>query len=337
MVHLSQFPTGKPESAFYVHPESGFLIIYGQDNALFLNRQSTNNLSKVLDNQIIYTVLTSPTARILDVLGVFKYKGDRVETGDGAALLGVLTLPGRALQTFEFLSKRIFFMDRVTIENWSDQCALVELMGSQIERILFQSGLDCSVESTEVRFLSYQGNDVVVFGFEPSLSLGPRILVPRSNLDQLRNILREQGISELGTEKYEMFRVINGSPGPTGELNEDYTPLEVGLGDLVPGNKGCYTGQEILARQVTYDKVSQVLAGIRLEGGVNQGDLLLRDDRSIGTITSVAFSETHGWIALAVIRRTSLDYGSRVEVQTSELHSGQDRLIGGIISSLPFS
>lgn len=313
------------------------MIIYGQDKLAFLNRQSTNTLTEIRGNDIITTVLTSPSARILDVLSVFIHEDYQDVAGDAAAPLGVLTLPARSRKTFEFLKNRIFFMDRVTIENQSDQYALVELMGSQIESILYPPGFEHPLEASEIINLPILGIDVMVFGIEPALGMGYRVLVCRDYLDQLRIRLSEHGVIELDEKGYETCRVENGCPGPMGELNESYTPLEVGLGSFVSDNKGCYTGQEVIARQVNYDKVTQVLAGIRLEEGVNRGAHITREGRSVGTITSVAFSARFGWIALAVVRRSYLDFGSGVEILASDFPAGQDRVIGGFISELPFS
>ena len=57
-------------------------------------------------------------------------------------------------------------------------------------------------------------------------------------------------------------RVEAGLPAPGAELTEDVTPLEAGLRRFCDDHKGCYTGQEIVARQITYDKVANHLVGL---------------------------------------------------------------------------
>ena len=71
--------------------------------------------------------------------------------------------------------------------------------------------------------------------------------------------------SALAPEDYETLRVEAGLPAVGHELTEDYTPHETNLAAWISETKGCYTGQEILARQVTYDKITRHLVGLKLD------------------------------------------------------------------------
>ena len=83
-------------------------------------------------------------------------------------------------------------------------------------------------------------------------------------------------------------------------------------------NKGCYTGQEIIARQVTYDKVTKSLAGLVCESAVNIGDEVSVGGESAGKVTSVAFSPRLGrYIALAILRRPHNAVGTKARVGTT--------------------
>jgi folate-binding protein YgfZ len=118
-----------------------------------------------------------------------------------------------------------------------------------------------------------------------------------------------------------------GVPGPGAEISEAYTPLEAGLAHLVADNKGCYTGQEVLARQTTYDKVTRRLAGIKLKALVAPGAEVLAAGKPAGVITSAGSSPRFGPVALAILRRPHHEPGTSVEIGG----------IHGQVISLPFS
>ncbi len=130
---------------------------------------------------------------------------------------------------------------------------------------------------------------------------------------------------------HEVLRVQTGLPGESGELTNKYTPLEVGLVDFVSSTKGCYTGQEVLARQVNYEKINQQICGLRLEKAISPGTRLWGEGHSVGTITSAVESPDFGPIALAVVRRPHDQPGSL-------LYAGHEKenLTPAIVSILPF-
>ncbi len=109
---------------------------------------------------------------------------------------------------------------------------------------------------------------------------------------------------DTGNAAYTARRVELGRPAPGHELTEDYNPLEAGLAWACSPNKGCYTGQEIIARQVTYDKVTKTLVGLLCGGEVAAGDDVLADGHAVGKVTSAAYSPAlQQPVALAVVKR----------------------------------
>ena len=97
-------------------------------------------------------------------------------------------------------------------------------------------------------------------------------------------------------------------------MTEDYNPWEAGLGRAIHMDKGCYIGQEVIARLDTYDKIKQHLVGLRLPAGdlPAPGQPLRDDRREVGRITSTADSPTLGPIALAYVRRDACDAGTEL-------------------------
>jgi folate-binding protein YgfZ len=112
-----------------------------------------------------------------------------------------------------------------------------------------------------------------------------RLIAGIEHEHKLVKVLEEAGIFQLHPEIYDVLRVEAGLPAEGHELTDAYIPLEVNLDEAISSNKGCYTGQEIIARQVTYDKVARHMVGLRLEQAVNPGAAIYAEDKRIGEVT----------------------------------------------------
>jgi folate-binding protein YgfZ len=157
-----------------------------------------------------------------------------------------------------------------------------------------------------------------------------RLLVPREGGETLDSRLASLGVLEISRQVYEVLRIEAGIPAPEGELTESFTPLEVGLADAISATKGCYTGQEVIARQITYDKVTQQLVGLRPAGPVNPGDPVLAEGKRAGVVTSAALSPRYGPIALGIVRRPH--NAAQTEVEIGEAGAR----IPAVVVDLPF-
>ncbi len=303
-------------NAFFHFPTTGWLQISGADRVDFLQRQSTNDITLLTAEHVITTVLTNAAARILDVLQL-------VSMGD--VTLGAIPLPGRAAATAHFLKRRIFFMDKVTVTDSSAEIVMLDLVGAGAADILqgygvTPPGLDALAHG------EIQGIPVRVLGQRGLLGDGYRLLAESNFRDQLAAAAGSAGAKSLSEDEVEVLRVEAGLPGPLRELTEDYTPLEMRLEHLISDKKGCYTGQEVIARQITYDKITKSLAGLRLAAPVNPGDRVFVEDAAVGEVTSAVHSPRFGTLALAVIKRPHFERGMVVEVQG----------VRGQVTNLPF-
>jgi folate-binding protein YgfZ len=155
------------------------------------------------------------------------------------------------------------------------------------------------------------------------------LIAPALSVAEVEAALCALGLSPLSPEAYEELRIEAGLPGPH-ELSEDYNPLEVNLRDTVSDSKGCYTGQEIIARQITYDKVTRNLVGLRLTDAAERGSRILHEGHKIGEVTSIVNSPRLGWIGLAVIKRPASDAGTTLAV------IGEGGEVPATVVQLPF-
>ena len=123
-------------------------------------------------------------------------------------------------------------------------------------------------------------------------------------------------LQALPPPQLERWRIQRGEPAAPAELNDQVNPFELGLAARVSLSKGCYVGQETLAKLATYDGVKQQLRRWHLaeEGGAAPGavpaagdGLVDADGQRAGAITSVLALPQGGWIGLALVRRAALD------------------------------
>lgn len=303
MRNLQAYEGALKHAAYFHQHNTGLLRVTGQDRVDFLQRQTINDLRLLTIDRSISTVLTSATARILDLLGV-------VDQGEG---LDVITLPGRFSKTLKFLRSRIFFSDQVSVADQSADFAQLILFGAQIKEILNPLELPAPTPD-HIHQIEIDNQPITVIGQPVLGTVGYRFLVPITARNTFTNILDRAGAAKLDTDTFEILRVESGQPGSEGELTAAYTPLEIGLGQLISDSKGCYTGQEIIARQITYDKVAKKLVKIQLETLAPTGAVIKVEEKTAGNLTSVAQSPHFGPIGLGVVRRQYAESGTHLSV-----------------------
>jgi folate-binding protein YgfZ len=125
----------------------------------------------------------------------------------------------------------------------------------------------------------------------------------------------------------EILRIESGTPRQGFELSEDVLPAEARLDAAISTKKGCYVGQEIVARLRSRGQVNHLLVGLCFEGDLpERGALLSVNGKRTGEITSVAWSPRAGAIGLGFVRREHSEPGSVVDA------AGQP----AIVTALPF-
>jgi len=290
------------DAALLARPDAGVLRLTDADRQDFLQRMTSNNIMALRPGQSAVTVLTSPTARILFVFTVIARDED----------LLLLPAPGQSQALARHLRGQIFFMDKVKVHDLSEEWARLRLMGPQAAHALASLGLEAS--SLAANEWATQGDLIVVA--QPQYEVpGFELLVPVAEVASVNATLQAEGARAISNDAYHARRVELGRPAAGTELVEAHNPLEAGLAWACAENKGCYTGQEIIARQITYDKVTKTLVGLRLDSAVAEGSEVTAEGRTVGTITSVAQSPAlNAPIALAIIKRPHNAPGTKLQV-----------------------
>ena len=290
-------------AAWYQIQDPGYLRISGETRREYIQRQTTNDIDLLAPDRALPTLLTQPTGRILEYYTLLDF-------GESIAML---TQPGHGPGNAAYFQKRIFFNDKVFIQDQSGDWAQIELLGPKASGLFGQFDFTRVPEINEVLESNWRGAKVIVFGqMGFGVSSRFRILFPSKLIDELLTHLEKT--PKLSFASREMLRIESSHAGDP-EFAAETTPFELGLDRLVSTTKGCYTGQEVLARQFTYDKVVRHLVRLQANHPMVAGAHLTVDGKSVGQISSVAISPRLGPIALGVVRKPYDELGTNLSVQ----------------------
>lgn len=283
----------------------GKILVKDSDRLPFLHNQSSNDLKNLQPGQGCDTVFLTSTARTIDLTTAYVL--------EDAVLL--LTSPNRCQQLLTNLDKYIFFADKVQLTNASNDYAVFNLMGIDSSQILEKLGINFPLEQNHGTHQEFTIGDITLrVAIGSGLATpGYTLIVPIDQAAQLWQQLVNFDITPIGTNLWETLRILQGRPIPDAELTEDYNPLEAGLLHTISFNKGCYIGQETIARLDTYKGVKQNLWGIRLAAPATPGDPLILDGEKVGKLTSYN-KTTQGYCGLAYLRTKAGGIGLKVQV-----------------------
>jgi tRNA-modifying protein YgfZ len=283
----------------------GILKFTGADRLRYLHNQSTNNFQILEGGQGCDTVFVTSTARTIDLATAY-VTADEILT---------IISPNRRHYLYEWLDRFIFPMDQVAITDVSEQYAVFSLVGTQSSSLLQKIGLESMPKLPQHYNQNCQIDDLTVLvAVGSGLGLdGYTFLVPVTGAAKIWQKLTDLGAVPLGDRVWEQLRILQGRPAPDRELTEDYNPLEAGLWYAISFNKGCYIGQETIARLNTYQGVKQRLWGIELASFVPEKTDIFLGDSKVGTLTSSIVTPA-GVRGLAYLKTKAGGAGSMVAV-----------------------
>ena len=291
----------------------GEIEISGGDAASFVQRLITNDISNLIDNQIIYSPMCNHDGGILDDLLVYKYNSKHY-------LLVVNA--GNTQKDYNWIIKNSQDWD-VSIKDLSNKYSLLALQGPKAEEVLGQA---IDMDLSELKFFYFnpeaniQGINVLVSRTGYTGEDGFEIYCANEDVaklwDLLLNLGKDFGIQPAGLGARDTLRFEAGLPLYGNEISEDITPLEGGLSFFVKLDKGDFIGKEALLKQ-REEGLKRKLVGIELERGIpRQGYWVLLDGRPIGEITTGYRSPTLKTnIAMALIEKEQATLGQEVQVE----------------------
>mgnify|MGYP005851349271 CR=1 FL=1 len=290
----------------------GRLTITGRDRLAVLHRISTNHLERLTHGEGAPTVFTNANARILDRATVY-------HRGDEALLTAE---PGRGSALRAYLQRSIFFNDEARISDLADSTRQFAIHGVKADESIAALLPDAqSIPAYGHRTIEIDGAALFIGRRAALIGSAWTVIAPTSAAGIVWSRLTAAA-RPAGSLAYNILRVEAGRPGGGRELTEQYIPLEVSLWDEVSFNKGCYTGQEIIARMESRGRIARTIVCLHLNSAVDAPTALLSDGREVGTLTSSAQLPDGVHIGIGIVkigearigRRFTTPNGAAVEI-----------------------
>jgi folate-binding protein YgfZ len=291
--------------------DRGKLAVTGDEADRFLDSMLSNDIVGIPVGGGAYTTLLTHKGRILADPRV-------IRTTEGF----LLDTERVGLQALFDAIRQLRIGYRAELHKRTLERSLVSLIGPRSDELVGDppaAGEHANAETT------IAGVPVVVVRTNGGLDLifaSEEIAVVRGELERL-------GAVPVGQAAVECVRIEHGAPRLGVDMDQTTMPQEAGIHErAVSFTKGCYVGQETVARLYWKGKPNRHLRGLRLSGPASPGDELRLGESVVGALTSVAVSPLHGPIALALVRRAA-GPGDRLAVAGGSLTA--------IVTDLPFT
>jgi len=315
------------QAALFDRSDRGRLVLAGADSLDLLHRTTTGDLAALPIGGFATSVIQTETGRVLDWILLWRRAAD----------LLVVTGPGRGADDLAWVD-RMVIMDDVTPQLLDDTTRLYELAGPAAGAMLAAVGLPVAGASDEGTPRTTEGQidgiDVTVACARTGARGEFWLLVPAAGAPEVAARLEAAGAVPAGAEIDDAIRLERGQPLVGRELTTDANPLEARLEASIGFQKGCYPGQEVIARMITYKSLKRRLSLLALDQAIPSppvgGSWPLVDGTAAGRITSTAWSFLHGApLAMGYLRNDLAAPGTVVQVK------GPDGPVAGRVLDFP--
>jgi folate-binding protein YgfZ len=304
----SEYKTLRAGCGLLDRSERGKLALTGADAKGFMQGQVTNDVESLSPGTGCYAAFLTPKGKMLGDL--------RILDADGELLLDTERL---SLQGLFNMIRRFSIGYDVQLHKRTVECGLLSLVGPQADAVC--GAADLAGEEHAHRTVDVGGVAVRAIRTDVGIDL----LCAAVDTEALGEALLARGASSVAEAAVECLRVERGRPRYGIDLDDGVIPQEAGLNErAVSFTKGCYVGQETVARLHYRGKPNRHLRGLQLSAPSETGAAVLLGDREVGRLGSVAQSPRFGEIALALVRREAAPgsrvvVGERVEAEVVEL------------------
>ena len=307
----------------------GEIEVKGKDAKKFLQFLLSNNVEKMFDGSILYSLMCYETGGVVDDLLAYRFSENHYFLCVNAS---------NSDKDYDWIARHASSFN-VNIKNISSETSQLALQGPDAKNVLqslcdislddlsyynFRKGMVNNVESLISR-TGYTGED----GFELYLSPEKVSGVFRSLMEQGRSY----GIQPIGLGARDTLRIEMGYPLYGNEIDNNPTPLDAGLGWVIKFDKGEFLGRGSLLKQKEQGSLRRKLVGLKLlTRGVPRAHYqVFKNGESVGKVTSGTFSPTlNTGVGLCYVSSEYSDIGNHLDVKI------RDQLVATEVIQLPF-
>jgi folate-binding protein YgfZ len=294
--------SGPPADARFARNALARVVVGGTERRDFLQRLVTNDVSRLTNGRGAPTLLLERTGRVVDRVIV-------ADRGDDFLLVGSA---GRAAAVVAWISKYVI-ADDVTVEDVGPRTRLVTVVGPRGAEAI-RAGLGVAAAELgpwEHRRGAAGGEPVLVLRAEDVGGASFHVVGSPAAIDATTSAL--ESVPAADESAWEALRIAAGVPAFGAEFDERTIPLETRMADAISFGKGCYVGQEVIARLHNQDRVKRALVRMRIDArdAPAPGAPVLAGDEEVGVVTSSARGPD-GPIALGYVRAGREAPGTRL-------------------------
>ncbi|MBM4169045.1 MAG: hypothetical protein FJ215_07795 [Ignavibacteria bacterium] len=275
------------------------LRMQGLESLDLLHRISTNDLADLLVGGVRHSILTNEKGRVIDKIAALRVAEDQL-------LVSCSSSDYARIQNW---MEKFIIMEEIRVENASSDFMHLLFFDSGNQGIIGSRSdpLGSSDDKELIHLESDSIPDAITWreriGQTSVIHLLTKGVTPGIVLQELA----AAGIFGAQTQDFENFRIRHGIPAHPNELSDKYNPLELGMMDYISFTKGCYIGQEVIARLDSYLKVQKRLVRLGMSRQPSALPASVKHEGNhVGMLTSVAETED-GITGLGILRTQSLD------------------------------
>jgi folate-binding protein YgfZ len=303
----------------------GRILISGSEAVMFLNGLVTNDMKTLAVNTWMPAVFPNVQGRLLAAVRI-------IHRADGF----LIDTEAATRETVVKLLERFTLAGDFRLADLTENTAQLSIQGAKATEILAAifGEMPANLGRDAVASVDWQGKQVTIIRATHTAEDGFDLFIDVTEVEALRDAFIDAGAQPVGDDTVEILRLEAGIARYGIDMDETSVVTETNLDDAVSFTKGCYLGQEIIARIKYRGHVAKKLAGLifEAEASLESGaKIFSSDDKEIGRVTSVGFSPRLArTIALGYVKYDYLEPGTGVKVLAGEIE------IPGQVTRLPF-
>ncbi|MCW5961430.1 MAG: folate-binding protein YgfZ [Pyrinomonadaceae bacterium] len=319
--HLTEYAAVRETGAGFIDfPGRGIIEVSGGEAEMFLTGLITNDVKNLESGRWMYAAFPNAQGRLLAVVKVWKLNESYYFETEA--------------ETYETVLKnleRFTLAGDFRVRDMTSEFTCFSVQGVEMPKFSFDLPAENRVVKTELN-----GSELIVLNCADIGKYGFYCFVNNSAIEDVRAMLRDAGIVPVSDQAFEVLRIEAGLPHYGVDMDETTVVPEIGIDGLISYSKGCYIGQEVIARIHFRGHVAKQLTGLVFEDlpepdasheGLAGAEIKTPDDKNAGKITSFAYSPTlKKQIALGYVRYAFLEEGTQLTTGDSKL----------TVKSLPF-
>lgn len=275
----------------------GMLLFSGETRFDLLNRMSTQKIGTLAKGEGTATILTTDIGRMIDRLLLYPT----------SSAIYALTSENNSDAIARYLMRFVFFQDDFQIQDISSDTVILGVYGPQARQKVIQAGFtDEELPLHHWRQTKFGEAAAYLMRSDPIHGDGYFVIGQEKDRAALWQRLLDTDMPVADAAAFDFLRIEAGLPRFGQELSGDYIPLEANLWQDVSFNKGCYIGQEIIARMESRGKLAKKLVTLGAEEPLEAGATLLASGKKAGTVTSAAVGP-HGTVGLGYVKTAVLE------------------------------